>query len=161
MIKELYKYVESEYVLIIQHDGFILNPWVWSNEFLKFDYIGAIWGHGDNYDVGNGGFSLRSRRLLQMLAFDNCIFETHPEDYVICRTYGEYLRKKGIVFAPTKIANRFSIEVHKWSNQFGFHFANISDWNILNFADMQKHAKYIKKFNQTFNSQEKEGCIWD
>lgn len=87
MIKELNKYIETSYVLIIQYDGFILNPDAWTDEFLEYDYIGAPWWYTDDCNVGNGGFSLRSKKLLEILANDDSILETHPEDHHICRTY--------------------------------------------------------------------------
>lgn len=94
MIKELNQYVKTEYVLVIQYDGFILNPDAWTDEFIQYDYIGAPWWYDDGKNVGNGGFSLRSRKLLEILATDPHIVETHPEDHHICRTYGDYLMSK-------------------------------------------------------------------
>lgn len=51
MIKELNKYIETDYVLIVQYDGFILNPKAWMDEFLEYDYIGAPWWYTDNYNI--------------------------------------------------------------------------------------------------------------
>lgn len=127
MIRDLYRYVDTDHVLIIQHDGYVLNWKAWEPEFLKYDYIGATWWYKDGHNVGNGGFSLRSRRLLQILATDETIRVFHPEDDVICRQHRDYLeREHGIKFAPEEVANRFSIEaVHtpdnKYRGQFGFH----------------------------------------
>src|ERR1700742_303923 len=39
VLKDLAEYVNTEFVLIIQYDGFILNPAAWSDEFLAYDYI--------------------------------------------------------------------------------------------------------------------------
>ena len=57
-------------MLIIQHDGFILNHKAWDNEFLNYDYIGApvYWMGNKLIEVGNGGFSLRSKKLLKIIA---------------------------------------------------------------------------------------------
>lgn len=127
MVKDLYKYVDTDYVLIIQSDGYVKNPTAWMDEWLSYDYIGATWWYNDKFNVGNGGFSLRSRKLLQILATDRNIVRTHPEDHHICRTYGRYLTKKcGIRFAPDEVAKKFSIEGYKqkdktYSGQFGFH----------------------------------------
>ena len=70
-IKELSKYINTSHYLIIQHDGFVINPQAWDDEFLEYDYIGSPWNDGnakladidEKYKVGNGGFSLRSKRL--------------------------------------------------------------------------------------------------
>lgn len=132
MIKELNKYVETEFALVIQHDGFILNPQAWTEDFLNYDYVGSPWWFS-KHNVGNGGFSLRSKKLLEILAKDKRIKNTHPEDVTIGRRYRKYLESKGIKFAPEKIAKVFSIEGFDckpwikrkynkpWSGEFGFH----------------------------------------
>lgn len=146
MIKQLNNYVDTEFVLVIQYDGFVLNPEQWNPKFLDFDYIGAPaqWG------MGNGGFSLRSKKLLQLLAEDVHIEIVHPEDYCICRTYRTYLEQKGIAFAPLEIAHEFSIENGIWDMQFGYHNADISSWNIDAFTDAIKHDKYVSYFKEHF-----------
>lgn len=126
MVRDLFHYIKTDFVLVIQSDGFVLNPDAWTNDFFKYDYIGAPWWYNDNKNVGNGGFSLRSRRLLEILESDSTITQTHPEDDIICRKYGEYLKTKGIKFAPVSLAEKFSIEGHgskdkEYKGQFGFH----------------------------------------
>jgi hypothetical protein len=151
IIKEAYKYVNTKYVLIIQCDGFILNPSGWRNDFLMYDYIGSPWWHyKDDCNVGNGGFSLRSRRLMEAVALDDNINQYHPEDFIICRTFGQYLKDKGFKFAPDYVACRFSIEHEGWDGQFGFHQTNISKWEIEKFTEKVKHAKYIEMFHQSY-----------
>lgn len=145
LIKKVNDFVDTDFVLVIQYDGFILNPEAWSDDFLKYDYIGAPWWYNDENNVGNGGFSLRSKRLLNILQHDNYIQEYHPEDHHIARTYGKYLRSLGIVFAPESVASKFSIEGclkepvpvkygSIWTNEFGFHGldeTDISAWVVL------------------------------
>ncbi len=43
MIKRINSYVATPFALVIQYDGFILNPDAWRDEFLDYDYIGAPW----------------------------------------------------------------------------------------------------------------------
>jgi len=43
MIKRINSYVATPFALVIQYDGFILNPDAWRDEFLDYDYIGASW----------------------------------------------------------------------------------------------------------------------
>lgn len=134
-IKEMSKYITTSHVLVIHADGYIVNWQAWDNEWLKYDYVGATWGYKDNMNVGNGGFSLRSKRLQDILAKDDRINDFHPEDDKICRKYRPYLEKVyGIKFAPEEMANKFSIEAYgssvfqggnKYNGQFGFHGANI------------------------------------
>lgn len=127
MMKELGKHFDTSHVLTIHADGYVLAPEMWTDEFLEYDYIGATWWYKDNMNVGNGGFSLRSKKLCDILAQHN-IEHYHPEDHHICRTYRPALEKLGIKFAPEHIANKFSIEAYnipkpgnKWCGQFGFH----------------------------------------
>lgn len=123
MIKELGKYIETDYVLVIQHDGFVLNANVWEDQFLEYDYIGAPWLETDGYNVGNGGFSVRSNKLQKALLEDDMIKPLHPEDSAICRVYRPYLEDKySIKFAPPEMADKFSFELREPSQPtFGFH----------------------------------------
>jgi glycosyltransferase involved in cell wall biosynthesis len=131
-IKKLTNYFDTHFVLKIEPDGYVQNWRSWSDEFLNYDYIGATWGYKDNMNVGNGGFSLRSKKLQDILSTDTRITPYHPEDHVICRVHRKYLQQvHGIKFAPEEIANKFSIEAFgvppqfvdgvKYSGQFGFH----------------------------------------
>ncbi len=41
VIKELHAYVDTDFALLVQWDGFVVNAAAWSDEFLAYDYIGA------------------------------------------------------------------------------------------------------------------------
>lgn len=129
-IKRMVDYIKTDHMLIIHADGYVLNPKAWKDEWLQYDYIGAPWPYADGMAVGNGGFCLRSRRLMQILK-DADIEHIHPEDHHICRTYRTSLEKDhGIKFAPESVAREFSIEAYgskdrKYKGQFGFHGGNI------------------------------------
>lgn len=133
IIKEAYKHVKTSHMLIFQHDGYVNNFMAWDNEWLQYDYIGAPWWYNDGMAVGNGGFSLRSTRLMKIVATDKYISNCklyHPEDDVICRTHREYLETKyHIKFAPIEVAERFSFEGYRQpkkvlADQFGVHGPN-------------------------------------
>ena len=63
---ELPDHITTDFAINIQWDSWIVDPSCWTDEFLAYDYVGAPWGwHGDAHEVGNGGFSLRSRRLIR------------------------------------------------------------------------------------------------
>jgi len=144
MLKEMNDYIDTDFVLIIQHDGFILNPDAWDDSYLNYDYIGAPLYVEGKQIVGNGGFSLRSKKLLQILQTDENIYiDENPdhkygqhEDWIISVINGQYLENKGIKFAPVELAHKFSFEKNrifgpKWNGQFGFHgltWTDISDW---------------------------------
>lgn len=129
-IKDLYKHVDTSHMLICQHDGYVNNWQAWDNDWLQYDYIGAPWHYNDGMAVGNGGFSLRSRRLMEIVASDRNITQHHPEDHHICRTYRPYLESKyGIKFAPIEVAEKFSFEGYLQpgkvlKDQFGVHGVN-------------------------------------
>jgi tetratricopeptide (TPR) repeat protein len=127
MMKGLLRHIDTGYVLVIQWDGYLVNPAAWSEEFLLFDYVGARWDNSKHrreahHNVGNGGFSLRSRALLQALQ-DPAIEPFHPEDVAICRKHRNYLEERhGITFAPDAVADRFSFEhLETPGLPFGFH----------------------------------------
>jgi hypothetical protein len=137
VIKELGRYVDTDFVLLIQWDGYVLNAQAWSEEFLAYDYIGAKWPwHRDGHTVGNGGFSLRSKRLLHALR-DPHIVALPLEDEAICRTYRSYLEAQhGIRFAPESVADRFSFEATSFASvPFGFH-GLFNFWMIFQKADL-------------------------
>jgi tetratricopeptide (TPR) repeat protein len=129
LIHKLHEYVHTDYVLIVQYDGFVLNEAAWDPQFLEYDYIGATISINKRSIVGNGGFSLRSRKLLDALRDDPEIRRYDPfrqaysEDLAICDTYRPLLESRhGIRFAPETVADRFSAELKAPSTRtFGFH----------------------------------------
>ena len=129
VVHELHAYVQTGHALIIQYDGFVLNPSAWDPAFLRYDYVGAPMHTREGYVVGNGGFSLRSRRLLQALRDDPAIrgydaLTGEPlEDVAICRDFRVLLEQRhGIRFAPVEVAERFAAEHSPPTGaQFGFH----------------------------------------
>jgi hypothetical protein len=124
IVKDLNRHIRSAFVLVIQHDGYVLDAGQWSPQFQDYDYIGARWPSGGEHAVGNGGFSLRSKRLLEALQDDH-ISSFDVEDLAICLAYRPYLeRAHGIKFAPGDLADRFSFEgIPRALATFGFHGA--------------------------------------
>ena len=114
-------------MLVVQHDGYVINPQMWTDEFLKYDYIGAPWSTGV---VGNGGFSLRSKRCMQEVmrlgpfSSGNLVNGYVNEDGVICVGLRDKMEKIGVRVAPTSLAAKFSFERNenfRIDNTFGFH----------------------------------------
>jgi len=125
ILRELHKHIGTPHCLVVQADGFVLNAAVWNREFLEYDYVGAPWPERvtvrpgnrsltlDRNRVGNGGFSLRSRKLLEATAridFDTLDFPVKSEDIVVCHFLYDEMKAQGIRFAPLELAARFSIE---------------------------------------------------
>jgi len=141
MIKELYKYVDTEFILVFQYDGFVLNAKAWSDSFLEYDYIGSPWYHIGDLRVGNGGFSLRSKKLLTWLGnnWRRVGSNVHPEDVYISRFARPYLEENGMKFATEEVASKFGMEGNErtviWNGEFGFHglkYTDISNWLSVN-----------------------------
>ena len=123
VLKSLRGYLATSHVLLVQWDGFVVNPQAWTDEFLACDYLGAKWfWYNDGMRVGNGGFSLRSRRLLDALA-DPRIALQGAEDETIGRVHRPLLeREHGIRFGSEALADRFAFEAaYPIGKPFGFH----------------------------------------
>jgi hypothetical protein len=153
MLRQCPKLVEEDFNLIIHADGYAVNKDAWTDEFWNYDYTGAVWKKWtwwcENL-VGNGGFCLRSKKLLSALDalnlptdvddYPGTVLEKDwlasqgyakqlryiPEDDIICRWYRQKLEKEfGIKFAPLALADQFSIERNfesPWlGKSLGFH----------------------------------------
>lgn len=122
VLRQLADHIETDHVLIVQWDGFVRDGSRWSDKFLEYDYIGAVWPQFvDERKVGNGGFSLRSKRLLEatrMISVD-----VEPEDISICRTNRHIFESvHKLQFAGLELARRFSYERERsCGGEFGFH----------------------------------------
>lgn len=122
VLQQLADHIETGHCLIAQWDGHVINPAKWRSAFLDYDYIGASWPQfDDGHDVGNGGFSLRSRRLMEACRLPE-FAQHHPEDLAICRTNRALLEDQGMRFAPKELADAFSAErAGKPAQAFGYH----------------------------------------
>lgn len=113
--------VSTSHILFMEWDGWILRPEMWSNEFLAYDYVGAPWWYTDGLNVGNGGFSLRSKRLADFLAEHRDRFPAITDD-LLCRRYRREIETSGgFKWAPEQLAHRFSFECSAPHAAFGFH----------------------------------------
>ena len=128
VIYELPKHIKTEFCLLIHADGHIIHPEMWTNRWLKLDFIGAPWPlPKDNFSyrdekgglvrVGNS-VSLRSKKLMDLIA-------TRPKEefWEIKRKYGNtnedgficchnrlWLESQGCKFASLQVAKYFSKE---------------------------------------------------
>src|SRR6266852_6303281 len=63
--RNLAKYTGSAFNLLVQYDCYVVDPSAWTDAFFDYDYIGAKWPwHAEGRRVGNSGFCLRSKKLL-------------------------------------------------------------------------------------------------
>ena len=136
VLKRLAPFVDTSHALIVQWDGYVVNPAAWTPEFAECDYIGARWyWQPEGFRVGNGGFSLRSRRLLDALQ-DPRIVLADAEDLTIGHAHRPLLESAhGIRFASEALADRFAFEAaHPIGKPFGFH-------GLFNFARVMPAAE--------------------
>jgi len=137
--------IKTPFVLFVEWDGYVIEPRAWHPSFREYDYIGAKWidNAADGMNVGNSGFCLQSKRLLDALADPRFVpLENQNVDLLICRTYRPILEREfGIRFAPESVADLFSYEnAIPRQPTFGFHgLANMwrymSDAEILSILD--------------------------
>jgi hypothetical protein len=147
-VEKLYGIIKSDFCLIVQWDGFIINEHLWNDEFLNYDYIGAPWGFPDDCRnrVGNGGFSLRSRKFLRLsstIKYKPFNYEMYtplqiydkpiaPEDWFLCYGNYYYLVDNGVKFPSMDLAYSFSMEYQSAKNT-SFNKDNISTYNSFGF----------------------------
>ena len=125
------EFVTTSHMLDIEWDSGINDAAQWTDEFLEYDYIGAPWPwHPPAQQVGNGGFSLRSIRLLRFINEHYKEFPVEaPEDDVLCRHYRPALERHGFKWAPIHVAQRFSFERERPHPTFGYH--GIFNWPFV------------------------------
>lgn len=112
ILRNLNQFINTDFVLIVQYDGFIIDPSLWSRDFMDCDYIGALWPNiGQCNRVGNGGFSLRSKKFLELSAqIEYKVGKHSGEDWVACVEQYNYMLENGVNFADKILARQFSVE---------------------------------------------------
>ena len=128
----LHAFIETDFCLVVQEDGWVLDGRNMREDHYSFDYIGAPCHAaivGDQYVTGfrwvgdetatvvqNGGFSLRSRRFLEAPASLGMAYPPHlpppltNEDIQLTGIMRPHLEAAGLKFAPLSIAREFAIE---------------------------------------------------
>ena len=143
-VQQTNKYIMDDFCLNVQHDSTIIDVEHWDDRYLDYDYIGAPWpmsiiqasdmvaGRIEEIPnvVGNGGFSLRTRKFVEESA--KLGWDHKNEDLNICVFNHDTMTDNGIKFAPPSLAGKFSVE-HPTEynvfnrellftyNSFGFH----------------------------------------
>jgi len=133
MFKEMYRHINTSHALCIHSHSWILNPLMWDDKWLEYDYIGApwvikndayiSWGSKEHVRVGNGGFSLRSKRLLELPKIhDLPLLQEqgwYNEDGNLVSYYRELMLALGIKYAPVEVAAKFAYENPVPENNYG------------------------------------------
>lgn len=143
--REIPKHIRTAFCMSVHEDGFIIDTSLWSYDFLSYDYIGAPWPGGL---VGNQGFCIESKKMLQeKIRLPKGPNDSEiPSDVFICNKHRTLLETRGIRFAPTAIAEKFSTEMYGDDQpSFGFHGRTVA------------HRKYALGWKQI----EKMESEWD
>jgi hypothetical protein len=132
VMHSLHSFIKTDYCLIVQEDGWVLNGKNFSPNYYKYDYIGApchaaIVGNElqlgftwidkpERIVIQNGGFSLRSKRFLEapnkygLIHIPSQNNQLWNEDVQLTGIYRPILEVYGLKFAPESLAKHFSIE---------------------------------------------------
>ena len=137
---ELPYLVHTKFFLNIQWDGWVVDPGMWDDEYLQYDFIGAPWWY-DEHNVGNGT-GIRSTKLMRFLGKHRDLLPVYgKEDELLGRVYRPILEHQGFAWAPEKLASKFSMECTRpsvTSKHFMFH-------DSFNFPAMLSAEKYEQR----------------
>ena len=125
MVYKMHNYINKDFMLLVHHDGFVVNPDMWRDEFLEYDYIGSPFPpphtefafrdvNGNICRVGNS-VSIRSKRLLEFPEQSNIpwlpsAYGNYNEDCFICCQNKHLFEAAGMKIAPLEIAKYFGHE---------------------------------------------------
>lgn len=140
--------VETDFALMMEWDAGIFDVSKWQPQFLGYDYIGAPWNTNDYMKVGNGGFTLMSKRLGHFLCAHRAEFPVCT-DWDICRNRRPQLEKlaENFTWAPYELAQDFSWELCPRSpDTFGWHGA-FHWYAMLDREEMTTRAKLMTQSN--------------
>ena len=137
-LKHMYQYIETDHVLIVQPDGMAVNSQYWDDDFLNYDYIGPPYNINETatnealveyfglkeyknvnkWIVGNGGFSLRTRKLMIHIIQN---YQRNPKDNEDVY-FSRIIQDHNLGIFPTMHeAYSFSSEGIVSANSFGGH----------------------------------------
>ena len=114
-LTEMYRHFDTDMVMIVQRDGWIINPQSWNPDWLQYDYIAPLFVQHD--DVGSGGFSMRSKRIMEAAAKRYRPWDGTDEDaHTLQKKVGSYedgvlslqMKYDGFKYAPLDEGAKFA-----------------------------------------------------
>lgn len=106
--------MRADKVLTFQTDSVLcsMSPWR-VDHFLQYDYVGAPWVRGipGDIQVGNGGLSLRTTRVMRWIIDHVPFKEGYVEDMYFARAV-QRMEREGlpVKLAPVDMASKFAFE---------------------------------------------------
>jgi hypothetical protein len=148
MLTHLHRHISTPHMLVVQRDGYIINPDKWNPDWLNYAYIGPLF---NQYDiVGSGGFSFRSKAAMGAIAGWLPDWDGTPqsaariqrglglyEDGIVSMRLRSQLEDKGFRFPSAETASLFAAggnrnEDYYVERPFGFHagtyYEKIKPW---------------------------------
>jgi Protein of unknown function (DUF5672) len=128
-LKNLHRHIDTPHMLVIQHDGFVINPDAWQPHWLNCDYIGPLFLQETiitDQTMGSGGFSFRSKAL--MAACDELLPPwdgKHSYDFV--DTGNNWGHEDGVITKHLRVPLMAK----------GFRFATVEDGALFAFGGNQ------------------------
>jgi hypothetical protein len=108
--------IKTSHALLMEWDAGLNDPAMWDDRFLDYDYIGAPWpslaharAHG-SMNVGNGGFMLQSKRLIDFVYRNRDRFPVTTDMHISCHFRPAIEAEGNFKWAPADVAGRFAFE---------------------------------------------------
>ena len=120
---------KASHMVVCTWDGFILNPHLWTDEWLQYDMVGSPWPKSWNTGgrVGNMGFNMQSRRFMEVARKYRSEYHGGAGDVFLCQKMKSNFESEGVRYAPVELAARFGWEydieegLAGPDKSFGFH----------------------------------------
>lgn len=141
-----WKRFHGEKLLLYQSDSYLFHGNI--EPFLEYDYVGSPWPKSFTFSVGNGGFSLRTKRTMIECIEKAQEVDTEIEEDVF---YVKYITLLNIGKIPSfEKAQSFGVEFCEGNNPVGGHKIFRPDTNLTP-AYKSLQIAPIKSFNKNWN----------
>lgn len=135
-MKCMWPFIETTHALFLPWDSRVLNPDLWTNDFLEYDHI-SLSRPWQQTSKGRMGMQLRSRKLMDAMRYPTV---QATDDYAASDQHSQLLERKfGIKFATNSVTKQFIYDIGAFEDAFsarGF-------WNLVRFSSKESMEYYI------------------
>ena len=126
---------QTSHVLLMEWDAGLRDVNCWTDDFLQYDYIGApwMWEKNRRHTVGNGGFLLLSKRMVDHVYAHRQTFRINTDMMYAQANRIRLEQEIGAKWAPEEVAFRFSYEhsrEHRSQAKPSFGYHDIFNWPL-------------------------------
>jgi len=183
VVKKINNFIDTDYLINIQYDGFAVNNFHWSNRFLNYDFIGPListnhgpvtkglldagtsisknFAHLKDWRTGGGGFSLKSKKFLEICnKYDEIqsFMDTNKDgviwfcdDIALSYFYQPFLKSKGMKYGSLSDSLNFAVEIATgYDHSLGFH----GWYNIGLFLSEEEIFYYMEHLQRNLHPSE-------